>query len=108
MLLSLVCIIESFPIVRKKRKKGLELIFRKMIKQIRANYSILMKYLNAYTFFLQDSLVSIASRHHQSNVSNLLLVSRKRSILSKIFSHTSEVFSFKKYDYPKVTESVST
>ncbi|OXU29518.1 hypothetical protein TSAR_003830 [Trichomalopsis sarcophagae] len=55
----------------------------------------------------RDSLVNVAAKQHQSNITNLLVVNSKPNILSKIFSHTSHVFSFMKYDYPRVTETVS-
>lgn len=38
---------------------------------------------------------------------NILLVHPGPTILSKCFSHITKVYSFKKYIYPKVTQSVS-
>ncbi|XP_012259911.2 glycerol-3-phosphate acyltransferase 1, mitochondrial isoform X2 [Athalia rosae] len=56
----------------------------------------------------KDSLVSSAQKQYQVSGKNILVVDPGPSLVSKIFCHISEVYSFKKYHYPKVTQSVLT
>ncbi|XP_058793688.1 glycerol-3-phosphate acyltransferase 1, mitochondrial isoform X2 [Phymastichus coffea] len=70
------------------------------------NMSFLYYCCSSCTPASRDSLVSTTSKQHHSNITNLLIVPPKLNLLSKIFSHTSHVLTFKKYDYPKVTQTV--
>ncbi|KAJ8684307.1 hypothetical protein QAD02_020099 [Eretmocerus hayati] len=54
----------------------------------------------------KDNLVGAASRKSHTNISNLLVVPQKPGLVSRIFPHTSHVYGLKKYDYPRVTQSV--
>lgn len=55
----------------------------------------------------QDSLVNKVSAQHQSHGNNILLVKSGTSFLSKICSHITHIYNFKKYDYPRVIQTVS-
>ncbi|XP_014222103.1 glycerol-3-phosphate acyltransferase 1, mitochondrial isoform X2 [Trichogramma pretiosum] len=56
----------------------------------------------------RDSLAAQAAKQSQkSSITNLLIADpQPKNIWSKLFSHTYHVYSFKKYDYPKVTRTV--
>lgn len=56
----------------------------------------------------KNSLVSNVQKQFQTTGKNILIVDPGPRLVSKIFCHLSEVYSFKKYDYPKVTQTVLT
>ncbi|XP_015514001.1 glycerol-3-phosphate acyltransferase 1, mitochondrial isoform X2 [Neodiprion pinetum] len=55
-----------------------------------------------------NTLVSSAQKHYQTTGTNILLVDPGPSLVSKIFCHIANVYAFKKYDYPRVTQTVLT
>ncbi|XP_015112910.1 glycerol-3-phosphate acyltransferase 1, mitochondrial isoform X3 [Diachasma alloeum] len=54
----------------------------------------------------RDSFASIAAKQLQSSGRNMLLVDPGPSLFSKIFKHFSFVYNIKKFDYPRVTQTV--
>ncbi|XP_015585337.1 glycerol-3-phosphate acyltransferase 1, mitochondrial isoform X2 [Cephus cinctus] len=61
---------------------------------------------NSCTPSSKNSLVSTTSKQYQIGGKDILIVDPGPSLISKIFRHISHVYSFKKYDYPKVTQTI--
>ena len=55
----------------------------------------------------QESFAKEAAKQYSFSYTNLLLVPPQTKLLSKIFTKISHVYSFKKYNYPRVTQTVS-
>ncbi|XP_043268130.1 glycerol-3-phosphate acyltransferase 1, mitochondrial isoform X2 [Venturia canescens] len=61
---------------------------------------------NTCTPTSRGSFVDTAAKQHQGYGKNILLVQPGPSLLSKVFYHVSHVCSFRKFDYPRVTQTV--
>uniref|UniRef100_A0A0C9RZT5 Gpam_0 protein n=2 Tax=Fopius arisanus TaxID=64838 RepID=A0A0C9RZT5_9HYME len=54
----------------------------------------------------RDSFASIATKQLQSSGRNMLLIDPGPSLFSKIFNDISFIYNIKKYEYPRVTQTV--
>ncbi|XP_066581402.1 glycerol-3-phosphate acyltransferase 1, mitochondrial isoform X2 [Prorops nasuta] len=55
----------------------------------------------------RDSLVNTVTKQYKSTYGlNILLVNAGTTLFSKVFYHLSHVYSFEKYNYPRITQTV--